>query len=69
MKLRLFAMACAALLMGATPSFAQQTPPPYGAPIPLDVAKKIKSPKVLKDLLKKHNAKLERKFSDAWFDN
>jgi uncharacterized protein GlcG (DUF336 family) len=41
MKLRLFAMACAALLMGAAPSSAQQAPLPYGAPIPLDVAKKI----------------------------
>jgi uncharacterized protein GlcG (DUF336 family) len=41
MKLKLVAIACAALILTASPSAAQQTPPPYGAPITLDIAKKI----------------------------
>lgn len=41
MTLRLFAIACAAFLVTASPASAQQTPPPYGAPITLEVAKKI----------------------------
>jgi len=41
MKLKLVAIAFAALVLNASPASAQQTPPPYGAPITLDVAKKI----------------------------
>jgi len=41
MKLRLFALMFAGLVLTASPLSAQQTPPPYGAPIALDVAKKI----------------------------
>jgi uncharacterized protein GlcG (DUF336 family) len=41
MTLRPFVIAFAAFILGAAPVSAQQTPPPYGAPITLDVAKKI----------------------------
>jgi glc operon protein GlcG len=41
MTVRRFAIALAAFLLSAAPASAQQTPPPYGAPITLDVAKKI----------------------------
>jgi len=41
MKLKLVAIAFAALVLNASPASSQQTPPPYGAPITLDVAKKI----------------------------
>lgn len=41
MTLRLFAIAFATFFLTASPSSAQQTPPPYGAPITLDMAKKI----------------------------
>ncbi len=43
MTFKMFAIAVAALFLSAAPSSAQQTPPPYGAPITLDVAKKIMS--------------------------
>lgn len=41
MTARLFAIAFAAFFLTAAPASAQQTPPPYGAPITLEVAKKI----------------------------
>ena len=41
MTLRLFAIAFATFFLAASPSSAQQTPPPYGPPITLEVAKKI----------------------------
>lgn len=41
MTLRLFAIAFASFFLIASPASAQQTPPPYGAPITLDMAKKI----------------------------
>jgi glc operon protein GlcG len=41
MKLTLLAIAFAAVVLNASPSSAQTPPPPYGAPITLDVAKKI----------------------------
>jgi glc operon protein GlcG len=41
MTTRRFAIAFAVFFLGAEPVSAQQTPPPYGAPITLDVAKKI----------------------------
>lgn len=41
MTVRLFAIAFVALVLGALPVSAQQPPLPYGAPISLDIAKKI----------------------------
>lgn len=41
MKLKLVAIAFAAFVLTASASSAQTPPPPYGAPISLDVAKKI----------------------------
>lgn len=41
MTLRFFAVAFAVFLLNASPASAQQTPPPYGAPITLETAKKI----------------------------
>jgi uncharacterized protein GlcG (DUF336 family) len=41
MTLRLFAIAFATFFLTASPSSAQQAPAPYGAPITLDMAKKI----------------------------
>lgn len=38
---RLLATAAAALFLSVAPLAAQQTPPPYGAPVTLEVAKKI----------------------------
>lgn len=41
MTLRAIVIAFAAFILAAAPVSAQQTPPPYGAPITLEVAKKI----------------------------
>ncbi len=41
MKPRMLAIALAAVLWAASPAAAQQTPPPYGPPITLDMAKKV----------------------------
>lgn len=41
MTVKMFAIALAAFFLSAAPAAAQQNPPPYGAPITLDVAKKI----------------------------
>lgn len=41
MTSRIFGIAIAALILTLAPASAQQTPPPYGAPINLDTAKKI----------------------------
>jgi uncharacterized protein GlcG (DUF336 family) len=38
---RIFAIAIAAAILALAPASAQQTPPPYGAPISLDAAKKV----------------------------
>ena len=40
--LKMFAAACATMLVAAFPAFAQPAPPPpYGPPITLEVAKKV----------------------------
>lgn len=41
MSFRTFAAAIGFALLAASPAAAQQTPPPYGAPITLEMAKKI----------------------------